>query len=231
MNEFFLKLYKIKSYSITLNVTPAKRRREWMNENPHVYKCGPVTNYNSFGWDILTVEDHIVEWNGGNKKEDLVIHQGNITAHTNFGYGVLTFAPGFTWHTPEGWALCVTNVPNEPNELFWTISAIIETDVLKYPFFPSVTLKSPGKFLIPKDTAICRVFPIRLPETVQCEPTIENEPEEFLKYRLWQYEERKKFKSKHGTHGTKKGWQKFYHDIANNPVVKMKEVKNEFNDI
>jgi len=218
---FFLKLYKISQ--CPMNIQPSHRRRVWMNENPHVYKCGPVTNCNSFGWDILTIEDHVFEWNGGTKKEDLVIHQGH-TAHSNFGHGVLTFNLGYTWHTPEGWSLYVTSVPNEPNNMFHTISAMIETDVLKYPFFPSIALNSSGKFTIPKDTAICRVFPVRLPEIVDCVPTIENEPPDFLEYRIWQTNERNKFKNDKGTYGNKKGWQKFYHNIANYPVIKMKEV-------
>lgn len=222
---FFLKLYKISPFP--MNIKPAQRRRGWMNENPHVYKCGPVTNCNSFGWDVLTIEDHVVEWNGGIKKEDLSVHQGLATTHSNFGHGVLTFNLGYTWHTPEGWSLYVTSPPNEPNDMFWTISAMIETDVLKYPFFPSITLKSPGKYTIPKDTVICRIFPVKLPEVVACEPTIENEPPEFLQYRMWQTNERNNFKNDQGTNGTKKGWQKFYHNIANYPVIKMKEVKND----
>lgn len=211
---------------MTMNVEPAKRRREWMNENPHVYKCGPVTNCNSFGWDILTVEEHIIEWNGGVNVSDLVIKEGETTSHNNFGHGVLTFVPGYTWHTPDGWSLYVTSVPNEPNDIFQTIDALIETDKLKYPFFPSVTLKYPGTYTIPKNTAICRVFPIRTSEIIECEPIIEKEPLEFLEYRLWQTNERNKFKSISGTLGTKKGWQKFYHNIVSHPVIKMKNVKS-----
>jgi len=220
----FLKLYRISSSP--LNVVPAQRRRQWMNENPHVYKCGPVTNCNSFGWDVLTVEDHVVEWNGGTKKDDLVVHEGSVTAHSNFGHGVLSFNLGYTWHTPDGWSMYVTSIPNEPNETFTTISALIETDILKYPFFPSVTLKTAGTYTIKRDTAICRLFPIRMSEAVECEPSIEHEPPEFLEYRQWQTAERNKFKSEQGTFGTKKGWQKFYHERANYPVIRMKNVKN-----
>lgn len=218
----FLNLYKLTENP--LKVVPAQRRRPWMNENPHVYKCGPVTNCNSFGWDILTVEHHFIEWDGKPDRTNLIVHAGE-TAHSNFGYGVLTFNLGYTWHTPEGWSLYVTSVPNSYSEIFWTIEAIIETDVLKYPFFPSITLKNPGKYVIEKDTPICRVFPVKLPEVVECEPIITEEPQEFKEYREWQSQKRtynnnlpKKDREK---------WQRFYHDTAKNPVVKMKEVKNE----
>ena len=217
-------MYKISPQ--TMKVVPAQRRREWMNENPHVYKCGPVTNCNSFGWDVLTIEDHEIEWTGGTRKEDLIVHKGLATAHSNFGHGVLTFVLGYTWHTPEGWSIYVTSVPNEPNDQFLTISAMIETDVLKYPFFPSVTIKNAGKLTIKKDTAICRLIPIKISEVIECEPSVENEPSDFLEYRIWQTEERNKLKADKGTFGTKKGWQKFYHERANYPVIKMKNVKN-----
>jgi hypothetical protein len=217
----FMKMYKINPFP--LQVVPAQRRRQWMNENPHVYKCGPVTNCNSFGWDVLTIEDHVIEWNGGTKKEDLIVYSGS-TAHSNFGHGVLTFNFGYTFHTPEDWSIYVTSVPNEPNDQFLTISAMIETDVLKYPFFPSVTIKNAGKLTIKKDTAICRLIPIKISEVIECEPSVENEPSDFLEYRIWQSEKRNKFKADKG-----KGWQKFYHERANYPVIKMKNVKNNIN--
>lgn len=220
----FLKLYKISPYC--LSVEPAKRRREWMNENPHVYKCGPVTNCNSFGWDIITIEDHIIEWNGGTSKEDLTVKEGRHTCHSNFGHGVLTFNVGYTWHTPKGWSLYVTDIPNEPTREFQTISALIETDVLKYPFFPSITFKQPGVYNIPRNTAICRVFPVLLPQVVECSPTIENEPLDFLDYRLWQTKQRNEFKQDSSQTG-KKGWQRFYHNITTYPVIKMKEIKKQ----
>jgi hypothetical protein len=222
-NMMFLNLYKISS--TPLKVVPAQRRRPWMNEHSHVYKCGPVTNCNSFGWDIMTIERHVVEWNGRNSKQDLVVHEGSATANSNFGHGVLTFNVGYTWHTPDGWSLYVTSVPNSYSPDFWTIDAMIETDILKYPFFPSVTLRKPGVYVIEENTAICRVFPIRLPEIIVCEPTITTEPQDFIEYRKWQAERRDL--NKYLPPEIKEKWQKFYHDRANYPVVKMKEVKND----
>jgi hypothetical protein len=218
----FLNLYQISP--TPLKVVPAQRRRPWMNENPHVYKCGPVTNCNSFGWDIMTVERHVVEWNGQPLNKDMVILEGS-TAHSNFGHGVLTFNVGYTWHTPEGWSLYVTSVPNSYSPDFWTIDAVIETDVLKYPFFASVTFNKSGYYVIEENTPICRVFPIRLPEVIDCEPKIMAEPQEFREYRDWQTSLREQ--NKHQPKHLKEKWQKFYHNTAAHPVVKMKEVKNE----
>lgn len=220
----YMSLYQIAP--TTLNVIPASRRQKWMNDNPHVYKCGPVTNANAFGWDIVTTMDVKGIWDGTTSKDGLLVSEGSQIAHSNFGHGVLTFVTGYTFHTEQTWSLYITNIPNEENDTFKTMTALIETDTLKYPFFPSVILKKPGDFTIEKNTPICRIFPIQTTPVISCEPTITREPEDFLKYRQWQTEERDKNKSLPPEKIER--WQKFYHNIAKNPVIKMKEIKNEF---
>jgi hypothetical protein len=192
-----------------------------MKENPHAFRCGPLANFNAFGWDIVINDSIQVLWNGGIHKNDLIIQEGHSICHSNFGHGVLTFVPRYTWHTPPGWSLSVCSVPNNENEIWSTIWALIETDKLKYPFFPSVQFKNPGRWRIEAGTAIARVFPIQQQEVMDVQPTIENEPKDFLEYREWQAQER--------TAGGYKV-QKFYHkNIAEYPVVKMKELKDERN--
>lgn len=220
---FFLRLYPITQPGC--NVVAATRTRPWMKENPHVFKCGPVTNYNSFGWDLTTTEEIIVEWNGGIQKDDMYVVSPNSIAETNFGHGIITFKPGYTWHTPKGWSLVVTRIPNYDHGDFEPMDALIETDVLKYPIFPSAKLKKPGRYVIPKDTPVARVFPIQSGVVTECVPEILPEPEEFLEYRMWQAKERKEFLKVN-----QKGWQKFYHNIAQKPVVRMKAPENKFVD-
>lgn len=218
----FLKLYQVAPSN--LNIVPANRSRPWMKENPHVFKCGPVTNCNSFGWDIVTNTNTHVMWNGGKSKGDLIVFEGSEHCHSNFGCGVLTFAPGYTWHTSPGWSLMVCPVPNSENDSWSTMWALIETDTLKYPFFPSLQLKKPGRVIIPPNTAIARVIPIQQAEVMECEPTIENEPREFIEYRTWQADMRNQRNMKGSNE-----WQKFYHNMAEYPVVKMKGFKDARN--
>lgn len=216
----FLKLYPVGGQG-KLSILPATRTRPWMKENPHVFKCGPITNCNSFGWDIVINHDVSILWAGGKGKETLIVHEGQEICHSNFGHGVLTFVVGYTWHTSPGWSLMVCPVPNSENDEWSTMSALIETDTLKYPFFPSLQFKRPGRWQVKAGTSIARVFPIQQKEVMECEPTIENEPEDFVEYRHWQAQSRTEMMA-----SGKKEWQKFYHNIADYPVVKMKELRD-----
>lgn len=213
----FLKLYSLGPNH--LSIEPAKRARPWMKDNPHVYRCGPVVNCNSFGWDIITNHKVSVMWNGGKNKDDLIVQEGHEICHTNFGHGVLTFAPRYTWHTSPGWSLMITPVPNNENDEWSTMWALIETDNLKYPFFPSIQFKKPGRWTLEPRTAIARVIPVQQSKIMDCQPTIEPEPDDFREYRNWQAQTRAKGGYK---------VQKFYQDnIAEYPVVKMKDIKDE----
>lgn len=212
----FLKLYSIGQNRI--DVVPARRGREWMKENPHSFRCGPLANFNAFGWDLVIREDVQILWNGGPKKEDLTVDEGHPICHSNFGHGVLTFVLGYTWHTSPGWSLAVSAVPNNENDDWSTIWALIETDKLKYPFFPSVQFKKPGRWTIKADTAIARVFPIQQQEVMDVQPVIEHEPADYLEYRRWQAQTRSEGGNK---------VQKFYKNLAEYPIVKMKEIKDE----
>jgi hypothetical protein len=212
----FLKLYSIGANNIS--VVPARRGRQWMKGNPHAFRCGPLANFNAFGWDLVINDDVQILWDGGPKKEALTIEKGHNICHSNFGHGVLTFVLGYTWHTSPGWSLAVSAVPNNENDDWSTIWALIETDSLKYPFFPSVQFKKPGRWTIKADTAIARVFPIQQQEIMDVQPVIEREPSEFLEYRRWQTNQR-------NAGGYKV--QKFYKNVAEYPVVKMKEPKDE----
>lgn len=225
MEELFLRLYPLVPEEHQFYIEPSIRSRDWMIENPHSFKCFPITNANSFGWDILTPSDIEIEWNGGKKTADLIVTEGQHLAKTNFGFGIVTFHIGFTWHTSSGWSVMFSPVPNYNHESFSPITAIVESDKLKYPIFISAKLTKPGKTLIPKRTPICRVIPIKTVPAIECQPEIQQEPQDFLEYRNWQARERTSFLADKEKRKECKGWQKFYYEIAENPTVKMKEVK------
>lgn len=205
-----------------------------MKDNPQAFKCGPVRNANSFGWDVLLPTEVSVSWNGGSHWKDLVVTRGGHIAKSNFGHGVLTIHPGYTWHTPPGWSLMVGPLPNFDHGPIRPMSALIETDKLKYPFFPSVTLLNPGDFTFPALTPICRVFPLQISPSIRCTPQIQSEPKAFAEYREWQAQERLKLKTSkeyvaareaRPYQSEKLGWKKFYRNIAEHPTVKMNKVK------
>lgn len=224
MEKLELKLYPLVPQLHRCHIEPATRSREWMKENPHSFKCFPITNANSFGWDILTSCQIVIEWDGKKSSSSIIVSEGGHQAKTNFGFGIITFHIGYTWHTSQDWSMMFSPVPNYDHEYFTPISAIVETDKLKYPIFVSAKLKNPGKIIIPPRTPICRVIPIKTGPAIECQPEIHQEPQDFLEYRNWQAKERTTFLADKEKRKECKGWQKFYYEIAENPTVKMKNV-------
>lgn len=166
---------------------------------------------------------------------DVIVQTKNRLAISNFGHGTFTFLTGYTFHTSLGWSLFVTPVPNTFNQVFVPFSALVETDELKYPLFVTVQLTNPGKYFISKDTPICRLMPVFSEPVIKCQPTIDTEPDEFVRYRAWQAAERKKFqntpefqsvKNSRPYQSEKLGWQRFYDKIAKFPIFKMKSPKS-----
>ena len=225
MEDLFLKLYPLVPKEHRCFIEPATRSREWMVENPHSFKCFPITNGNSFGWDVLTSMDITIEWNGGNKPADLVVTEGEVQAKTNFGFGIVTFHMGYTFHTSPDWSLMFGPIPNYDCMHFTPITAIVETDKLKYPTFYSVRMNLTGKVVLPARTPICRITPIKTIPAMNCQPEVLPEHADFLEYRSWQAKERTAFLSDPQRKKETKGWQKFYYSVAENPTIKMKEVK------
>lgn len=233
MDDLVFKLYSINEH--THKLVSANRHRDWQKENPFVFKCRPLNNASCFGWDLLSAEDIEVSWNGNTSMHDVVVTTKHKLAITNFGHGTFTFITGYTFHTSPGWSMLVTPIPNTFNQVFTPFSALVETDELKYPLFITVKLNSPGTHFIPTNTPICRMMPVFTEPVIKCEPIIDTEPDEFVKYRAWQATERKKFQStpefqavKHSRpyRSEKFGWQRFYDKIAKFPVFKMKSPKS-----
>lgn len=224
MEDIFLNLYPLVPLEQCCTLEPAIRSRDWMVKNPHSFKCFPITNANSFGWDILTSIDIEIEWNGGKSSSDLIVTKGEAQARTNFGFGIVTFHLGYTFHTSKDWSLMFGPIPNYDHKHFDPITALVETDKLKYPVFFSAKLREKGKIVLPSKTPICRILPVKTVPAIDCQPKILQEPQEFLEYRMWQSKERTEFLNDPEKKKATKGWQKFYYDVAENPTIKMKEV-------
>ncbi len=139
-----------------------KTKRNWFDT--HAYYCQPVVCANNFGWDITTPEDIEYNWDGGNAKDDVVIENGGDFCKSHFGLSTITLTLKYSFKTPENIQLMVIPIPNQENLDFITMSAIVETDWLNYPFFVSLRLLKKGKNTIKKGTPIARIIPINLKE-------------------------------------------------------------------
>jgi len=153
-----IQIYPVVSDSIkSVDIVPATKTRDWFI--PHAYKCTPLTCANTVGWDLVLNETVVVEWDGGVYHDNLKVIKG-AGAKSHFGMGTFTLDPGYIWRTDENINLMVMPVPNSDNTDIQTMSAIIETDWLSYPWFLTIRVVNKGKTTIPKGTQLARIIPI-----------------------------------------------------------------------
>lgn len=195
------------------SLVPGKKFREWMN--PHSYRCLPLVAANTFGWDVVTEKDIVVDWNGGPALLDLDVVEGFDIAESHFGLGTITLEVGYTWKTEPGIHIMVMPVPNTDFLDMQALTAIMESDVLKYPWFMTLRCTRTGVIRIPAGTPIARVVPVRLGDVVGASLTVEEEPEEYTEARRYHAELRR-------TSG--KSWNRIYHETANHRVVRTPEL-------
>lgn len=151
-------------------IIAAPNKREWMDKQnmQYSYYCKPLVAANCLGWWILCNQDLEVEWNGGDKTDDLLIRdftKGKYydLASSHFGGGILTFNLGTLFRTPPGWGLLVGGPSNTFIDGLFPLEGIVETNWSPFTFTMNykITRKNyPIK--INKYYPICRIFPIPL---------------------------------------------------------------------
>lgn len=202
-----IEIYKVSNESFP--IVSSKKQREWMNESVHAYRCVPLSIANTFGWDIFLPKDLDVEWNGSNKnRSDIKIYKNNHIYDSHFASGTFTIQVAYTWKTSEDYQIMVMPYPNPDQYDIVSLTAIIETDRLMYPWFLTCKVTRPGRYKLKAGTPIARVIPIKIRDTVNCSINLTSEPEEYKEYREWQANMRNKIDR------TKEDWQKFYHKVA-----------------
>jgi len=185
-----IKIYPVVSDSVkSVDIIPATKTRDWFV--PHAYKCTPLTCANTIGWDLVLNETVIVEWDGGVYKENLTVIEGK-GAKSHFGMGTFTLDPGYVWRTDENMNLMVMPVPNTDNTDIQTMSAVIETDWLSYPWFLTIRVLNKGKTTIPKGTPVARVIPVNTGDTENTKIYRIDEPESIQDERKALTDERNK---------------------------------------
>lgn len=175
-------------YNITIyhdvdifSIVPGARKRDWMDQNVHAYRCTPLAIANEFGWDIIVPFDIEVEWNGGTNAKDLtVITPVTDKVKSHFGSGTITFNPGFRFETLSDIYLSVMPVPNQFSTEFISLSAIIETDKLKYPWFLTIRMLHSGYTKIEAGTKLARILPINVKSSIPAKLDVKTDiPESF----------------------------------------------------
>ena len=106
-------------------IEPASIRREWMDKtyNKLAYKCTPLLDAMSNGWEIKLPQDVVVKWNGisegleGENPHNISIisgefYKGMKIASTDTGVGAVTFIFGLVAETDDDHYLTISGPPN-----------------------------------------------------------------------------------------------------------------------
>lgn len=145
-------------------ISPIDKRRDWFT--PHFYRCLPLTIANQYGFVIKSPFTFSVDWNGGNKKEDLqvLISEKDINSYpkieSHFGSGIVTISVPLMIRTPPNINIMTINPPNYILNNFTVMSGSIETDNLRYPFSFNIKMQNPARVTIPKDTPLSGFIPV-----------------------------------------------------------------------
>lgn len=191
-----------------VDIVPARKDRDWFIN--HAYKCLPLSIANEYGWDLVTQEDISFLWKGGDLVSDMTTSKGE--AYSHFGMGTVTLRVGLIWKTNPGVSLIVMPPPNHPQTGYMTMTAVIETDELKYPWYVSLKSTDPGRETsIPAGTVIARVMPITLEKDLTLE--LLTEPAAVRETRLQHSAARDKEPN---------GYLRFYHKNVQHKSVKSK---------
>lgn len=152
-----------------VELRPARPHRHWMDAFPdrHPYRCLPLAIANVFGWEMLSPCDLRIDWNGGERVEDLTVSAedgydllGHFAA-SNFSRGIVTMHAGFIFRTEPGWSLLATGPLNDPRDGISPLAGVIETDWLPYPFTMNWQLTRPGTVRFARGEPFCHIVPVR----------------------------------------------------------------------
>ena len=139
-------------------------KRDWFQN--HAYWCLPLTIANQYGYGIRSMYDFEVEWNGGDRPNDVSInilsdnHPSQII-ESHFGMGTITLQNEWVFQTPKGVNLMTINPPNSFIDGLINMNGVIETDNLKRDFTFNIRITRPNhKIRINKGDIISAILPI-----------------------------------------------------------------------
>ena len=190
--------------------------RAWMDATNHrfAYRCLPLNIANALGWQIVSDTAFSLLWNGGDRKEDLILtvdgEAGFTAPVSHFGYGIFTFHAGYIFRTSPGVSLLVTGPLNMPLTGLYALSGVLETEWSPFPFTMNWKVTTPNVPLeFPKGHPICQIVPAGLhamEETVCDVQLLDANPELKAQYESWQQSRHDFLMAERKPHE----WQKHY---------------------
>lgn len=213
---------KITAYEIggiRLEIRPAPRTRDWMDDTHqhYAYRCLPMVMANQYGFELLAPEELEIWYGEGHDKSAIRFRPKVIWACSHFGFGVVTFTIPYLFRTPEGIHLYVGGPANMGKNKLAPLEGVVETDHAVQTFTMNWRFTSwHSGALFRKGEPICRIFPVRAGILEASMPRViphDLVPEEIMQAHMKWNDSRGKFNeglSKGDSATVKAGWQKDY---------------------
>jgi hypothetical protein len=173
-----LSCFRIREHAPEL--VPGRAERAWMDSARHrfPYRCTPLTIANATGWELLCPIGLTARWNGGERIQDLSVEldggQPNepAFAQSHFGFGVISFHPGYLFRTDSKWAIWCRGAPNFPKDGLLALDGLVETDWLPFSFTMNWLFTRPGTVRFEKGEPFCFILPVPHIEIEAIQPRI-----------------------------------------------------------
>lgn len=180
------------NYEKALPVVPGKNKREWIDAaEGKFYKDLSMTMAHQSGWEFKSPCEFTIEWNGGNKSTDLVVHSYIDDSHlfyTGMGYGICSIRAGYVVQTPDDYAILVTGAPNFFKDGIVQMTSVIESNWAHMTFFLNWKMTYPGKVTFKKGDPLgfVTVIPHRQLDNFELKvDSIASNPDLYNKHMMW----------------------------------------------
>jgi hypothetical protein len=165
MNDKTVTAWQIFPNDNRVEIRPSTNERDWMDRtnNRFSYKCLPLLIANMHGWGVYAQNRIVVNWNGGLQTADINLKEdGQGTAQSLFGYGIVTLQIMHLITTPPGYNLYVTGMPNHIKKNITALTGVIETDWSPYTFTMNWQITEPNYDIVfEPGEPICWFFPVQ----------------------------------------------------------------------
>jgi hypothetical protein len=142
------------------------------------YRCLPIVQANSCGWELLCSHDLAIEWNGGPRIEDLKVKNlskdipTKIAANSWFSRGIVTFHSGYIFRISNGYQLLATGPLNNPKHGISPLAGMLDTSRLPFTFTMNWMMTKSGTVIFEKDEPFCLIIPIQTASITNVQPEI-----------------------------------------------------------
>lgn len=161
------------------HIRPCPPKRQWMDDVPagYIYRCIPMLAANTMGWEILNPSKTTLQWDGGDRIENIHIEceeRGYFTAASHFGSAIATWYIPFLFKTSPDLGLYICGPANHEKADIQPLDAFVRTDWLPFPFTVNWRLRKQNTAVtFEKGEPIARImpFPLALIDETQLEIT------------------------------------------------------------